>query len=58
MRQPYNTDLSNKEGEIIAAMMPKPSKLGDHQKRDFREVLNARDFLHNQEWLYMAKSAT
>jgi len=40
MRQPYNTDLSNKEWEIIAAMMPKPSKFGRPPKTDFREVLN------------------
>ena len=40
MRQPYNTDLSSKEWEIIAPMMPKPSKLGRPPKIDFREVLN------------------
>ncbi len=27
MRQAYNTDLSNEEWEIIAPMLPKPSKL-------------------------------
>ncbi|WP_201321389.1 transposase [Pseudanabaena sp. lw0831] len=40
MRQPYNTDLSSKEWEIIAPMMPKPSKFGRPPKTDFREVLN------------------
>lgn len=41
MRQPYNTDLSEQEWEIIAAMLPKPSKLGRPPKTDFREVMNA-----------------
>jgi transposase len=40
MRQPYNIDLSNKEWEIIAVMMPKPLKFGRPPKTDFREVLN------------------
>jgi putative transposase len=40
MRQAYNTDLSNKEWEIIAPMMPKPTKFGRPPKTNFREVLN------------------
>ena len=40
MRPTYNTDLSNEEWEIIAPMLPKPSKLGRPPKTDFREVLN------------------
>jgi putative transposase len=40
MRQPYNTDLSSKEWEIIAPMLPKPSKLGRPPKTDFQEVMN------------------
>ncbi|MFN7760315.1 MAG: transposase [Pseudanabaena sp.] len=40
MRQPYNTDLSNEEWEIIAPMLPKPSKLGRPPKTYFREVVN------------------
>jgi transposase len=40
MRQPYNTDLSSTEWEIIAPMLPKPSKLGRPPKTDFREVMN------------------
>ena len=40
MRQAYNTDLSNKEWEIIAPMLPKPSTLGRPPTTDFREVLN------------------
>ncbi|MFZ4729377.1 MAG: transposase, partial [Pseudanabaena sp.] len=40
MRQPYNTDLSSKEWEIIAPMLPKPSKLGRPAKTDFQEVMN------------------
>ncbi|WP_225903095.1 transposase [Pseudanabaena yagii] len=40
MRQAYNTDLSNEEWEIIAPMLPKPSKLGRPPKTNFREVLN------------------
>jgi putative transposase len=40
MRQPYNTDLSSKEWEIIAPMLPKASKFGRPAKTDFREVLN------------------
>ena len=41
MRKPYNTDLSDQEWEIIAPMLPKPSKLGRPPKTDFREVMNA-----------------
>ena len=40
MRQPYNTDLSDKEWEIIAPMLPKPSRLGRPTKTNFQEVLN------------------
>ena len=40
MRQPYDTDLSDKEWEIIAEMLPKPSKWGRPPKTDLREVLN------------------
>ena len=41
MRQSYNTDLSNKEWEIIAPMLPKPSKWGRPPKTNMRELLNA-----------------
>ena len=44
MRQPYNIDLSNKEWEIIAVMMPKPSKFGRPPKTDFREMLRNVNF--------------
>ena len=40
MRQPYNTDLSDEEWEIIAPMLPKPSRLGRPAKTNFQEVLN------------------
>ncbi|WP_019498343.1 transposase [Pseudanabaena sp. PCC 6802] len=41
MRRSYNTDLSNQEWEIIAPMLPKPSKWGRPPKTNMRELLNA-----------------
>ncbi len=40
MRQSYDTDLSDKEWEIISPMLPKPSKWGRPPTVNLREVLN------------------
>jgi putative transposase len=45
MRQPYDSDLSDKEWEIIAPMLPKPLKRGRPASVNFREVVNGIFYL-------------
>jgi putative transposase len=45
MRQPYSSDLSDAEWEIIAPMLVKRLKRGRRASVDFREVLNAIFYL-------------
>jgi putative transposase len=45
MRQPYNTDLSDAEWEIIAPMLSKPLKQGRPATVNFREVVNGIFYL-------------
>jgi putative transposase len=40
MRQPYDSDLSDQEWEIISPMLPKPFKLGRPVTVDMREIVN------------------
>lgn len=45
MRQPYDSDLTDEEWEIIAPMLPKPFKRGRPATVDMREVINGIFYL-------------
>jgi hypothetical protein len=41
MRQPYDTDITDKQWTNIFPFFPEPSTKGRPRTQDFREILNA-----------------